>query len=198
MLVQMSQRLRQHATFEGAIHAILDDVIALHGAEFGNIQLPLADELVIAAQRGLMPPFLWAFRRVKKGQGCACGRAMRLRQPVIVTDVESDPDYAAFRHDAKNAGYRSVQSTPIFSKDGELMGVVSTLFAQPHEPTPIEMQTLQTYGVIAADHLRSRLGGIPLAVKAEQMSERLYAELTDLPLPAMADAGGGDTQRNPI
>jgi hypothetical protein len=33
----MTQRLLQKGTFEGAIQTILDDVIALHGAEYGNI-----------------------------------------------------------------------------------------------------------------------------------------------------------------
>lgn len=198
MLAQMTQRLRQNATFEDAIQTVLDDVIALHGAEFGNIQLPIGDELIMAAQRGLSAPFLRAFRHVKKGQGCACGRAMRLRHPVVVTDVEKDPDYAAYRHDAKAAGYRAVQSTPIFTEDGELMAMVSTLFAQAHEPTPIEMQTLQTYGLVAADHLHSLLGGASLAAKAEQMSEQLYAQLSGPPRHATADARGSDIQGNPM
>ena len=50
MLAQMTARLLQRRTFEDAIHVILEDVIALHGAEFGNVQLPLGDELVIAAR----------------------------------------------------------------------------------------------------------------------------------------------------
>jgi hypothetical protein len=76
--------------------------------------------------------------------------------------------------DAKAAGYRSVQSTPFFTKAGNLLGLVSTHFAQAHEPTPIEMQTLKLYGGIAAEHVYGLLGDVALATKAEQMSERLY------------------------
>jgi len=197
MLSQMTQRLRQKTTFEGALETILDDVIALHGAEYGNIQLPVDDELAIAAQRGLSAPFLKTFRRVRQSDGCACGRAMRLRMPVIVSDVETDPEYATFRKDAKIAGYRSVQSTPLFTKDGNLLGVVSTLFAQVHEPTPIEMQTLRTYSVVAAGHLESLLRGTPLAAKAEQMSETLYAELPVHAVPNAIAAGDRHIHRSP-
>jgi hypothetical protein len=67
MLQQMTSRLYEKRTFEAAINTILDDVIALHGAQFGDVQLPIKDELVLVAQRGLSRPFLEAFKRVKKG-----------------------------------------------------------------------------------------------------------------------------------
>lgn len=52
--------------------------------------------------------------------------------------------------------------------------MVSTHFAYVHEPTPIEMQTLKIYSVVAAEHLHKLLGDVPLATKAKQMSEELY------------------------
>src|SRR4051812_5988937 len=113
MLEQMTNRLRARKTFESAIDTILDDVIALHGAEFGDVQLPINDELVIVSQRGLTKTFLKAFGRVKKSDGCACGRAFRSGEPVIIRDVEEDDGYTAFRADAMSAGYRGVQSTPL-------------------------------------------------------------------------------------
>ncbi|HEX4555841.1 MAG TPA: GAF domain-containing protein [Xanthobacteraceae bacterium] len=174
MLTQMTLRLLQKRTFEEAIHVILNDVIALHGAEFGNVQLPIGDELVIAAQVGLSKRFLKAFRRVRKDDGCACGRALRLGAPVVVADVEKDIEYAAFVKDARRAGYRAVQTTPFFTRSGNLVGLVSTHFAQAHEPTPIEMQTLKTYGGVAAEHAYRLLGDVALATKAEQMSGKLY------------------------
>ena len=46
MLTQMTQRLRDIRTFEDVIQTILDDAT-------GNLQLPIGDELAIAAQAGL-------------------------------------------------------------------------------------------------------------------------------------------------
>lgn len=174
---QMTRRLLENRTFEGAIQTILDDVIALLGAEYGNIQLSIGDELALVAQRGLSADFLRTFRRVKKDDGSACGQALRLGGTVIIRDVEADLEFAAFRPDAKRAGFRSVQSTPIFTKDGNLMGMVSTHFVNVHEPSQLEMWTLKTYAVAAAEHLYQLLGDVPLAIKATQMSDELYARI---------------------
>jgi hypothetical protein len=69
VLVQMTDRLFRCDTFERAIWTILDDAIALLGAEYGNVQLITGQELVITAQRGLPKQFLEAFRRVRRGEG---------------------------------------------------------------------------------------------------------------------------------
>jgi GAF domain len=178
MLAQMTQRLCAKRTFEDVIQTILDDAIALHGAEYGNVQLPIGDELAIAAQRSLSAAFLKTFL-VKQDDGCACGRALRLGTTVIIADVEKDPEFAAFRIDAKLAGFCSVQSTSFFTKCGNLLGLVSTHFAPVHEPTPIEIETLKVYGVVAADYVFKLLGDVTLATKAQQMSEKLDSDILD-------------------
>jgi hypothetical protein len=66
------------------------------------------------------------------------------------------------------------QSTPLFSRGGELLGVVSTLFAAPHESTPIEMDALKNCSIIETTYLRELRGAEKLAVKAERIHERLY------------------------
>jgi GAF domain-containing protein len=174
MLAQMTYRLHQKNTFEDAIEVILDDAIALHGAECGNIQLPIRDELAIVAQRGLSAEFLAAFRRVKKEDDCACGRAFRIRDSVVIRDVSRDSGFADFRMNVDRAGFRSVQSTPLFTQVGALLGVVSTHFVNVHEPTPIEMKTLKEYGMLAAEYLEKLAGDVPLETKAEEMSTGLY------------------------
>jgi hypothetical protein len=40
----MTRRLVRNLTFEGAVQTILDDSIALLGAEYGNVQLPIGEE----------------------------------------------------------------------------------------------------------------------------------------------------------
>lgn len=184
MLSSLSKRLRAAETFEVAIATILDDMIALLGAEYGNVQLPIRDELAIVAQRGLTEPFLRTFKRVKKEDGSACGRALRLRRTVVISDVEKDAEFATFLRDAKTAGFRAVQSTPFFTSDGLLLGIVSTHFANVHEPTPIELKTMQTYSVVAAEHAYQLLGTETLGSKAEQMNQTLYAhEMAALNMP---------------
>jgi GAF domain-containing protein len=176
MLEQMTHRLQSQRSFAAAIETLLKDVVALHGAEFGDVQLVAGAALVIVAQHALTWPFLRAFRRVSKSDGSACGRALRLGRTVVIADVARDPEFAAYRHHAEAAGYRAVQSTPIAARNGKVLGVVSTMFANPHTPTPIEIETLGRYCEIAADYLLKLLGNDDLAAEAGRMSEMLYAE----------------------
>lgn len=176
MLEQMTQRLEAQRDFEAAIETLLNDVVALHGAEFGDLQLLIGDDLVLVAHRGFSPRFLRAFRRISRAHGCSCGRALREGRTVVVADVTKDPGFAAFRDEAQAAGYRSVQSTPIATSRGRVLGMVSTHFANVHEPTPIELDTLARYCRIAADYLEAQLGTGTLAARAQRMHEALYAD----------------------
>lgn len=177
MLQQMNQRLRAAATFEAAVATILVDVVALHGAEFGNVQLSAGRKLIIVAKHGLRAPFLLAFGEVQTTDGCACGRAWKTGEPVVVVDVDLDEEYAPFREIAKEAGYRSVQSTPLISSDGTPMGMVSTLFANQYIPTNIEMAICKAYCVMAADYLQALLDGSQLESEARKLHDELYADL---------------------
>jgi len=177
MLSQLSARLNAQKSFDDGVQTILHDVIAMHGAEYGNLQLPVDGALIIVAQSGLSAPFLRTFREVTEESGCACGRALKLRKPVIIHDVEQDESYRPYRDAAKLAGYRSVQSTPLIASGGELVGVISTLFAQVKQPTKIEMETLRLYSVEAAQRLLVLTDGETIAAHARRMYDRLYAGL---------------------
>ena len=175
MLGEMAVRVMSTRTFEEIVQTILDDVIAFHGAQYGNVQLPVGDHLVIAAQRGFDREFLQTFRRVKKDDGCACGRALQLGQSIVIADVEKDPGYAPYRDAVKSAGYRSVQSTPFITQDGKLIAIVSVHFAAPDRATRSEGEAFHLYSNVAADQACELLGGVALAAKAAQMSDELYS-----------------------
>ncbi len=177
LISQLKQRLQAQKSFEEAVHTILSDIIALHGAEYGNLQLLVRDKLVIVAQSGLSAPFLRTFKAVTKEDGCACGRAFRLGIPIIIADVNEDKDFTPYRAAANLAGYRAVQSTPLITSDDKFVGVVSTLFAQVHWPTKIEMDTLGVYCELAADQLRALVTEGTLASHAQRMNQDLYARL---------------------
>ena len=50
------------------------------------------------------------------------------------------------------------------------------LFANVHEPTAIELNTLTRYSRVPADYLEAMLGGEPLAAQARRMHAALYAD----------------------
>lgn len=177
MLVHMRERLFRCETFERAIWIMLDDTIALLGAEYGNLQLLTGNQLVIVAQRGLPPDFLRTFRRVSKDDGSACGRALLVGKPVVIPDVEKDLEFSIYRDIARRTHFRAVQSSPLITQDGRRLGIVSTHFASPHQPSRIEMETLQTYGTTASQYAFELLGDRPLDLTATRMNGVLYDSL---------------------
>lgn len=173
----MAERLSRSDTFESAIGTILDDTIALLGAEYGNVQLIAGDTLLIVAQRGLSAEFLNAFRRVRSADGSACGRALLLGQSVVIADVDKDLEFAIYRNIAKRMQFQAVQSTPLVRQDGRRLGILSTHFANPHQPSKIELETLQEYAIAASHHAFDLLRDRPLHQAAKEMSKVLYDAL---------------------
>jgi len=175
MIDQLAARLRAQSDVRAILDTILYDVVALHGAEFGDVQLAVNDtRLVIVGQRGFGHTFLNRFHVVDKHGPSSCARAFHTRTPVIVTDVTTDPSYEALRAAARETGFRSRQSTPLIASDTTLVGVISTHFANTHEPTSIEMQTLSIYSRLAADSIQEKLGA---ARASEQQAEALFQSL---------------------
>jgi PAS domain S-box-containing protein len=78
---------------------------------------------------------------------------LRSRKRIVIEDVETDPACAALRSIARAAGYRAVQSTPLVSRDGALLGVLSTHFRSPHRPSQQDLQGLDLYVRQAADFI---------------------------------------------
>ncbi|HJU62866.1 MAG TPA: PAS domain S-box protein [Candidatus Binatia bacterium] len=136
-----------------ALYQVLDASIAMHRADFGNIQVynPAIGALEIVAQRGFKQDFLDSFRIVGINDESACARAMRQGKQVTIEDVENDPAYALYREIAAAAGYRAVQSTPLISRGGDLIGILSTHFRRRHRPTDRELRMLDLYARQAAD-----------------------------------------------
>src|SRR5207248_1837698 len=83
--------------------------------------------------------------------GAACDRAFKRRERVIIEDVQTEPGFAPHRHIAASSGFRAVQSTPLFSRLGEPLGVVSTHFRQPHRPSQRDLWLTDLYAIHAAE-----------------------------------------------
>ncbi len=151
-LYEFSMRLLASTELQPLLDEALGAIIALQGADFGNVQLynPESQALEIVAHHGFPPDFLDYFSRVHE-DSAACGRALRQGERVIIEDVETDPGFAPHRQIAASTGFRAVQSTPLFDRSGEVFGMVSTHFRRPHRPSERDLRLTDLYARQAAE-----------------------------------------------
>jgi len=72
----------------------------------------------------------------------SCGTAAYRRQPVIVSDIATDPLWAEYRHLALPHGLRACWSTPIASQDGSILGTFAVYYREPRTPDEEHLQLI--------------------------------------------------------
>ena len=149
-----SSRLWQICDLNEGLVEVLRGSIEMMGADKGHVQImDPRGVLTIAVQESFDAPFLEFFKEASVADNSACARALRTGRRIIIEDVETDEDYASFRHVALAAGFRALQSTPIIARDGKPLGVMSTHFGRAHRPSEHELRILDLYARKAADFI---------------------------------------------
>jgi GAF domain-containing protein len=132
---------------EAGLEEILASTIRQVGAQKGIVRkLDAQDTLHICAQSGYDEEFLSCYRQISAKDNRASSRAVRAGAAVFIRDIDLDQDYRPYVEGARVAGYRSVLSFPIFSSEGNLLGVMS---AHLGEPTDIPDEALKSFEVHA-------------------------------------------------
>jgi len=147
-------------TTDALLDRVLDALIELHAADFGNVQLfdPRTRTLRIGAQRGFDAEFLEYFASVAADDGSACAQALQTGATIVIEDVELDAEFAPHRGIAAKADFRAVQSTPMLNAESrEPVGMISVHFRSPKRtPAPLIALT-EVYARVAGDVLVRRL-----------------------------------------
>src|SRR5882672_12525703 len=121
----------------------------------GSLQrfYPEQRELRLLAWRGFHPDSAAFWERVHLESASTCGAALSVGHRVMVPDVDAS-DFMAGTGDLdayRQTGFRAVQSTPLVSRSGELLGMISTHFRQPHRPSDPELRLTDLYARQAAE-----------------------------------------------
>jgi two-component system cell cycle sensor histidine kinase/response regulator CckA len=72
----------------------------------------------------------------------SCGTAAYRREPVIVSDIATDPLWAEYRHLALPHALRACWSTPIASQDGGILGTFAIYYREPRTPDGEHLQLI--------------------------------------------------------
>jgi GAF domain-containing protein len=149
----LTDRLHQTTDIGSILQCALDECLSICQCSLGNVQLMdwNVGHLEIKVQRGFSDEFLNFFRVVKLGEGSACARALGNRASIIIADITSDPKFLPCFEIVRRAGIRAVQSTPLVSNSGALVGVLSTHFETVHCPTEAQMAAVQGIARCAAN-----------------------------------------------
>ena len=150
---ELSLRLVQAGDMRSLLGEILAAATEITGTSKGNIQFydPITGRLRIIVHQGLSPQLLEHFA----DDGCvaSCGAAAAKIERVIVEDVASEPNLQGTL-DLKIMladGIRAILSTPLVSRDGQLLGMLSNHFDVSRRPSEREQRYLDLLARMAAD-----------------------------------------------
>jgi two-component sensor histidine kinase len=149
----------------GALYSKIVDAAALiMRADFASMQAFHPDRgaggsLKLLAHRGFTPEAERHWDWVRTDATTSCGASLRLHARVIVPDAELNEliagtaDLAVFRR----TGIRAMQTTPLMSRDGQLLGMLSTHWRQVHAPSDRDLRLLDVLARQAADLMERTL-----------------------------------------
>ena len=158
--------------FAGCLQKVVEVAIAISGADKGNLQLrePGTNTLTIAAHQGFDRPFLEFFATVGADEASCCGRTLREGERTVVEDVTKSEVFKGQEslEIMLAAGARAVQSTPLVSTSGKVLGMISTHFSHPHSPSERELRLIDLLARHAADYIEHKQAEVALHESEER------------------------------
>jgi diguanylate cyclase (GGDEF)-like protein/PAS domain S-box-containing protein len=180
-LQRISTLLIQEGNLDALYERVLDAAIGLMSADMGSMQTfhPEQGELRLLAWRDFHPQSAVFWERVRLDSACTCGVALSAGRRVMVPDTEAC-DFMTGTGDLdeyRRSGIRAVQSTPLVSRSGRLLGMISTHWREPHQPTERALQSLDVLARQAADLIeRSQ---VEAALRESEQRSRWLASIVE-------------------
>lgn len=112
----------------------------------------------------------------------SCGTAAYLKEQVIVTDIATDPLWSDFAQLAANYNLAACWSTPIFSKEGNVLGTFAMYYPEPRSPTMWDIELIDKATHLAGIAISKRDDEIELQElhsNLEKKVEQRTAELSN-------------------
>jgi len=175
LLLELGARLVDEDNIAAIYQEILSAAITLTRADAGVVQIldPAGGDLSVLAAKGFDDDLVVRFRRVDGNSPTSCGMALRSNQRAFVDfDAPGTPNPTFCL--LLEAGYRSAQSTPLVSRTGTLIGMITTHWSKHHRPTDRELRFLDLLARQAADLIHHRH-----LEQARRDSERRFRALFD-------------------
>jgi len=193
VLQALSVEIAHEVDLAGVYEKLIDAAVTIMRADFASMQEYHANrgprgELRLLGFRGFSPAAAEHWTWVHADSKCTCGRAYRTLNRVIARDVDQ-AEYLRGTRDLDNyhgTGIRAVQSTPLLSRSGQLVGMISTHWRRPHQPSERDFRLFDILARLAADLIERKFYEEDLR-RRDERSRTLTQLLTDVPWEARGD-----------
>jgi PAS domain S-box-containing protein len=190
---QLSLEMAHEVDIDALYDKLIDAAVALMHADFGSMQqyyphLGARGELKLLGHRGFTPEAAKFWAWVRADSRCTCGVAISRRERVVASDV-ANAGFMAGTQDQQQllkAGILAAQTTPLISRRGELVGMITTHWKQRHEPSESDLRRMDILARLAAD-LIERKTQDEEGRRREERLRILTQLLTDVPWQARHD-----------
>jgi PAS domain S-box-containing protein len=159
LLRDLSVRFTSECDIGLIYNEILADAIALMQADAGSFQSfnNATQQMLLLTTQGFSPTVAKYFESVDASFQTSCSIALATRQRAFINfdELENDGPCGSRRIHLE-AGYVCSQSTPLISRSGKLVGMVSTHWRTHYQPSDRELRFLDLLARQAADLIEQR------------------------------------------
>jgi signal transduction histidine kinase len=193
LLQNISSELILQDQSGGLFEKILEAAQTIMGADYATLQKFFSErgekgELLMTASRGFDEKVDNYWEWVRADWDTTCGIALRNRERVIIPDMEKSASATGSKEQRLllEDGIRAGQTTPLFSRAGELLGMISTHWRKPHEPSERDLSMLDILARQAADLLEKKIIEESLRRAHDELEKRVQERTAELDLSNMA------------
>jgi GAF domain-containing protein len=144
--------------FASSYEKIVDDAVAVMRSDYASVQMLFPErgtggELRLLAFRGFNPEAAKFWEWVRADSKSTCGIALRETRRVVAPDI-AVCDFMADSEDQQvylETGIHACQTTPLIARAGNVVGMISTHWRTPHEPSQEDFNLFDILARQAAD-----------------------------------------------
>ena len=184
LLHELSLELAQQDDSRALYERIVDAAVAIMRSDFASMQRLYPErgsggELRLLAFRGFNPEAAKFWEWVRADSESTCGMALRTGKRSIAPNVEECAFMAGTQDLATylQTGIHAVQTTPLVSRGGKLVGMISTHWSRPHEPSERDWRLFDLLARQAAD-LIERASALQELKQASRRKDEFLATLS--------------------
>ncbi|MBS1191785.1 MAG: multi-sensor hybrid histidine kinase [Rhodocyclaceae bacterium] len=187
LLQSISAALIHQDHVEGLYQEIIDAAVAIMGSDCASMQVLYPErgeggELRLLAHRGFSPEAAKFWEWVRADSRTTCGIALGTGRRAVAPDTENCHSMAGSEDlaTAQQSGIRAMQSTPLVSRGGRMLGMISTHWRHPHQPSEQDFRLLDILARQAADLLERRQAEAQIQLLNATLEERVRERTAEL------------------